>query len=1237
MSIYVRPPRFAVGRYLLAALLSISLLFLPRTAAAQVSGAGAISGTVTDSTGAVIPGATVTTINTATSVSVVRKSTSTGYYVVSPLLPGSYSIVVSSPGFQDLKQENVTVNALQTLSFNPKLAIGNATETVTVSTAPPALQTSNATLGAVMENKTYSELPLLMSQAPRDPTAFVQLMPGVSAGGRAGIFGGVGSGNMNEMYIEGVPLTTVDSQGDNRKINQNLSVDAVDQFQVQTSGSSAQYQGIGVENFSVKQGSNTFHGNASDFIRNTAFDSWGFLQKSVKIHNADGSTSFAPKPPEHQNELSASLSGPIHRDRIFFFVNYDRYHYNAVSSPSLQTIPTTDFRQGDFSALVDSKGKQIPIYDPTTLAACTAANHGTTCAYQFMGLKNGIPTRNVIPAGQISSISQAMQKFLPPVSNSSISNNYLYGYPTGRDNWEFTGRVDFNVGNKQQITLISTSGVRSFTPLDYGATTTLPAPYTNGTIVSEPTTTAIIKHTYTFNPHMVNQFRYGYTRYWATIKNATDGNTAYGTGQSLGIGNIPAGLASTTFPGVKFSGPTDNPSSWSAPGGNHEAVNTYTIADDLQWIRGKHSFTFGGDFQWLQFNQSPSDSPSNPLSLSFKNTSTSGYDAKGNILSTNTGFSYASYLLGAVDSSSLYVQSFSTLGARYKAFSPYIQDDYKVTQKLTLNLGLRWDLYTPYHETGNRWSTFSPTLVNPATGTPGAISYIGHGVGTCNCTTPVRTWYRNFGPRVGGAYQITSRDVVRGAFSIMYTHNGGVGGSNAGNYNGTGQIGLTASPNFTDSGQGGQPAFYLNSAMGNTSFPSYSTTPDMTASANAGNYLNGSGAAITAAGANYADPYLSGRPPYTENWNFGVQHLLTNDLTLSVDYAGSQSHFLVGQSRGYYQNQLAPAFQVLGPLLKQLPGSIDKATGKSYLQEAQAVIPSIQLPYASYGGPSATIGQMLKPFPQYSSVTDTWGDIGNGNYNALEITLNQRQWHGLSATLNYTWSKQIDDLGGYRSGYPIPGNVIDGGHAPAQANRIDRANTSVDPQSLHIFGVYALPIGGPGQLGSSSLPVRILASGWKLSSIFNKVAGAGLSVAGTGCNTPGSCYPSYNPAFTGPERINGGYGHGVTAANINSIHYLDANGFLATPGNAGYNFGDAPRMSPYGIHNIANYSWDAGIRRVFPIHERLNFTFQADCSNVTNHVQFGGLGVSLASSSFGTISKQNNNPRDWQFAGKINF
>ena len=167
--------------------------------------------------------------------------------------------------------------------------------------------------------------------------------------------------------------------------------------------------------------------------------------------------------------------------------------------------------------------------------------------------------------------------------------------------------------------------------------------------------------------------------------------------------------------------------------------------------------------------------------------------------------------------------------------------------------------------------------------------------------------------------------------------------------------------------------------------------------------------------------------------------------------------------------------------------------------------------------------------------------------------------------------------------------------------------------------------------------VKALASGWKLTSIFTKSAGAGLTISGVGCNTPGTCYPSYNNAFSGPVRIGGGYGTGVLAANIGTVKFLNASAFTATPGNNGYNFGNLPRMAPYGLHNVANYSWSAGVRRVFPIHERLNFTFQADCFNVTNYVQFGGLNESLSSSSFGSLSKQNNSPRDWQFAGKINF
>jgi hypothetical protein len=407
----------------------------------------------------------------------------------------------------------------------------------------------------------------------------------------------------------------------------------------------------------------------------------------------------------------------------------------------------------------------------------------------------------------------------------------------------------------------------------------------------------------------------------------------------------------------------------------------------------------------------------------------------------------------------------------------------------------------------------------------------------------------------------------------------------------------------------------------------------------------------TASSLSYADPYLSGRPPYTESFNFGIQHLLANDMTISIDWVGNQSHFLYAQSRGIWEDQMPPQYQVLTTLLKQLPNNVDASTGKTYLQEAQALMPGIALPYTSFGGAQGTIGQMLKPYPQYSSLTDTWGDIGNANYNALQLTLQHKNWHGLNYTLNYTFGKTIDDISGVRSGYPIPNNVIDGGVGSFQANRIDRAVSSSNiPNSLHIFGTYTIPYGTQGHMGYQDHWTRAIAGGWELSYIFSKTSGAPLSISGVNCQTPGSCYPSYNPAFTGSVRINGGYSSVHTVAQAASTKFLNSAAFAAnptvpggtpsigTPGNYGYNFGNVPRNAPYGLYNIGTYDLDAGIKRTFPIHDRLNFSLQADCFNTTNNVQFGGLGTSLSSpSSFGIISKQNNSPRDWQLAGKFNF
>ncbi len=1194
---------------------------------AQIGGSGAIQGRVTDPSGAVVVDATVTAKDIATGVVSTRTTTNAGVYLISPLPPGTYTVRATSAGFEALEQQNVVVNATRTTGLDLKLQVGSQTQQVLVTAAPPELDTTDATLGETMPNEEYAALPLSMSGQQRDPTSFVYLMPGVQGGGRSGVFNGAGSynGYLDEMYVDGIPLTTISQQGDNRTISLAVPVDAVDQFQVQTSGTPVEFQGMGSQNYVIKSGTNQWHGSVFDYVRNTAFDSWGFFAKAATEKTATGATIPAPKPAEHQNEFGFTLGAPIRRDKMFFFVAYDKFHYTYGVNPGLLSIPTLAERQGDFSAY------PYPIYDPTTRAACTAANGGTTCAYAFPG--------NIIPASKMSPMAQKMQSFMPAPSNNNLTGNFLTGQPGGANNFEFVAKVDANITDKQHIAVVSTSGRRGFIGLDYGAATVLPLPYTNGILVAELTATGILEHTYTLTPHLVNQFKYGYVRQWGPVSNPTYGNSNWEASTALGIGNLPAGQSAMDFPGVNFGGGVDLPTNWTSYVGYSQNVNTYTMMDNLQWIHGKHSFTYGADFQWLNENESNFDTPSRPLLFSESNLNTAGYDSKGNINKGQSGAAYASFLMGAVDSTSLTIQPYTVLGARYKTFSPYVQDDYRATSHLTVNLGLRWDFYPPYHEVQNRWSYMNPNLTNPATGSLGAVEFAGSGAYSCHCQTPVHYYMGNAAPRVGLAYSINDKTVFRAAYGIMYSHGGGVGGRLGAN-NGTGQAGLSANPTFLDSGQGGIPAFYLNSNFGNMAYPSYSSTPDIVNTVNAGNYIDSNGAAISPAGVSYADPYVASRAPYSENWNVGLQRAITNSLTIQVDYSASQSHFLTSslKGRGYWTNQLDPKYLVLGPLLGKLPNSVDSKTGKTYLQEAQAIVPGINLPYANFGGSHGTIAAMLSPFPQYAGVTDTWGNIANANYNSLQLSLVQRAVHGLSYTVNYTYAKEIDDAGSFRSGYDIPASAITSGKSYKQ-DRIERSlGAGEQPQALNFFGVYDLPF-GKGLIGDKSRVVRALAGGWSLSWIAGYHSGTPLGIGATGCTAVGvsACMPSYAANYSGKPRINGGWGHGVTSTNAGSVKFIDAAAFTVPNSTTTYQLGDVARTAPYGLFGPGGYNIDSGLHRKFPIGEHASFVFGAEAFNVTNTVQFSGINTTVGNSNFGTVSRQGNHSRDWQFSGRLNF
>ena len=1325
--------KLAPAVFLMTILLIALVAAAPVTLWGQTAGEGSLQGTVTDPTGALVSSATVTVTNTATNIATVALSSSAGFFNISPLPPGTYTVRIVAKGFEALVQDNVVVDALQSRVFNPVLTVGSATQTVTVTGAPPVLDTADASLGMIVENETYTNLPLQMNGAQRDPTAFGVLTPGAQSannGGRLPIVGGTGS-YLGQLYLDGMPAETVSQQGDNRLVSLTVSVDSVDQFQMVTSTPPAEYMGAGAENFTMKSGGLQYHGQVSDFFRNTAFDNWSFTAKAATTKNSAGATVPAPKPIEHQDELSMSVGGVVpHTGRkLFFFTSYDKFHYRKGASYSLYTVPTPLMLAGNFTELnyalnpgsigtgVTGQGANNPaiLYDPTT-NSCVAS------ACQRSPIVSG-GNNNVIPSGEISAIAKAMAKYVPAPTNPSVlTNNYLGGFPGGFDNHVNDWRVDYDVSAKQRISSLGAMGTENYVN-NYGAGGSgataygfLPPPYIGGDLASVYPKDYVIGDTYTFSPNVVNQLKFSYTRFFQNIHDATAGNSSWAP-TAFGITNLPAGQASQEFPGAQFT-PTSYYSSaltgWTqnsnAAATQLTTPNNYAITDNVQWLKGKHSLTIGLAFQWEQINNANPATYTGVLDLTYNANSTAnfGYNVTSgtytNTLNTGgtlnpgsapttsnsapTGFAFASYMLGAVGGSpSIGLQPVSEEGGRYKTIAPYVEDNYKLTPKLTVTLGLRWDYLPPYHEVKDHWTFLNPTMTNPLTGTPGLLqfagSYGGSGV-SCGCKTPVQTYYKYWGPRVGIAYSLNSKTVLRAGFAQVFSQAGGVGGR-GGAFNGTGQTGFNTTaigPAEGTTGNTAGPSFYLNSnsaylgsnsntALFGPTFAGYPAAPTPGVAAqelNTGDYINGSNAVVTPSSVSYADPYLSGRAPELEMFNMGFQRELTQNLTLAVNYMGNESHFIVNSgstgsnARGLWTNQVNPAYlAALAPLSGTAGGPLltSQATTAN-IAKVTAVLPNVPVPafFAAAGNASnkVLIQQMLVAFPQYSGVSDTWGNVGNFTYGALQVTLEQRMSRGLTFNVNYTYGKNIGDDGTYRTGFDIPAAAISHGTQNWKQDRIDRSYTVISiPQILNAYGVYELPF-GKGHVGNDSWLVRQLAGGWQFSSIFTFKSGTPLAPTWSGGSSvgQGQAMPDLNPAASPHSgRLNGSWGKGPNGYNTcnlgigsgcTPIQYVNPTIFL-TPQNvttssaAQYLIGNSPRTAPLGLRNPHSWNWDTGLRRTFPIHDRLAFQFEVDCLNTWNNVIFGSPSASWASGSttFGTISGISNSPRDFQFAGHINF
>ncbi len=1143
---------------------------------AQIGGSGSIQGTVTDPGGATVPGATVIATNVATGVETTRQTTDAGLYVISPLPPGEYKVTVSLTGFQTLIQEKVVVDALSSVGLNLTLQLGKVNETVVVAEAPAQLNANDPRLGTTIRNELYTNLPLAMGVSgigagPRNPGSFIYLLPGVTEGNRWGQINGA-QGFSKDVFIEGVPITDPIQQGEGRTINLGVSVESVEQFQVETSGTGVEFNGQGSENYTVKSGTNQFHGAGFEYLRNTVLNARGFFPNI--------------RPVEHQNEFGFTIGGPIVKKKAFFFFAYDGWRYRIVTPTQLVSIPSLKMRQGDFSEL------PVAIYDPLTTVALPGGGFSRTA---FTG--------NIIPANRISPISKAYQADLPLPTSSGIQSNYLGQLPVGYNNNSLTAKIDYNLTSNHRLSGLYTHGKRSQAgPYREVSSATpqsaLPLPYTSTRLVTEIPTVYQLKHNWTITANLLNQLSFGYDHFFVPITNATsDGKWS----TKSGIKGLPPGDASDAFLEASFAGP-NAPAGWRGTDARdfEDDNRNYTIQDSLLWVKNKHSFKFGFQYQRVKDNTKTNDTGSLFIA-NFSNVQTAGFNATGSLL-TATGNAYASYLLGALNSATVNQDTVVATVAQFSSYSYWVADDYKVTPRLTLNLGLRHDIWLPYTEANDNFTFLDPTAPNPAAGgRPGALRFGGNVAPdaiSCHCSQIINTYKRAFGPRFGFAYSLNDQTVLRGAYGIMYTRRGAVGGREGARI-GTGFTGINANAPLNSPNGSFIPAFFWDSGI-----PAFATGPIYDQTYQSGFATGrGPGGAVT-----YGNP--DSQPPRYQNWNLSIQRSLTPSLVLTAAYVGSNGKQLAGAGRGSWSNQIAPSFLVLGNLLNATATSTNIAL-------AQAILPGVKLPYPTFEG---TIAQMLRPFPQYNSVADPYGNVGQSNYNALQASLQQRLSAGLTYNVNYTFSKALGTINGGRSAYLQ-----------------EKALSLTDlPHVFNAFFSYQLPFGKGRMFNPENKIARSLVSGWQISGITRIASGTPLGPFTATCLVPqaGTCWASYNPNFTGQVRINGDWGHGNVKPGAPLTPFIDKNAFVSP---ASFTYGNTPATGAYGLRNPHLFNQDLSLSRNFQVRENLRVAFGADTFNVFNNVRFGSINTNITNANFGTVGAQVNTPRVIQFKLRIEY
>ncbi len=1089
----------------------ICAILLTGTATVHAQALGSITGVLTDATGAQVPSVDVEAIHTQTGVSRKTQSNSAGVFNFPSLNIGSYDMRMTAAGFKVWMQSGVLLETDRTVRIDARLEVGTTQESITVAAEAPLLEKETSVIGTQINADLVNKLPYQLTGSIRNPFAFVQLTPGAqgASGAAEGIRIAGSRTYANEVYVDGVPFSY--NAGQNVAGPGSPALDTVAEFRVETAIPPAEVgrTGGGAVMMASRSGGNRLNGNLTALFRNGILD--------ARRYNA------ARSDVTRQGEFSGSLGGPVYLPRIydgnnrtFFFANYTGFRRLNDVQGRTGTLPTAAMRSGDFSSNAEL------IYDPAT----TGANQ---LRQPFAG--------NRIPANRISTFAPKFQGVIPLPNGTGLANNHLGALPSILDLNSYFVKLDHQFTPRHRV-----NGSYRLRFEDRVNSNGFILPISD--IINQGIDIRNLVFSYDFivRPNVVSRLQLGITRFYAPLTESGD------------IGLSVPGAFAPGFPGVRFQG-----QGLTGFGFGADRFTTSTnsnLQQSIAWTSGKHNYKFGFRTDYFQFNQA---------TLGFREGQyTFSQFATSQPQVARTGHSYASFLLGLVHSGSMALNA--PTGDRSKYYGFFAQDDFKVTRRLTINYGYRWETQIPFFEMYDRISRMDPDAPNPAAaGLRGAVVFAGNGPGRSGVRNFIATYYGAHAPRLGLAYQLSSKTVVRAGAGLFYSPLIGVDNN---------KQGFNASIDVASLDGGLTPVFDIDAGWppGAVRLPPF-IDPTI---------ANGQNATTTD-----FRPGASGRLSRTSQWQFSLQHLL-GGILLDASYVGTVAHGVTNNAL-VNTNQIETRHLALGSLLTR------------NITDPLVVAAGYRPPYAGFRG---TLAQSLRAFPQYQTITTLDVPSGNSTYHALFFKAEKRFSRGLQFLVSYALSKAISD---------ISFTNVDLARPQDQYNRrAEKSISDVDvPHRLAASFSYDLP----------SWKKNILLGGWTIAGILQYEAGSPLRIT-TPNNLPifnGHLRPNQAPGstmLTGATRDS--FRPLNTLTGDSGDLFLNRSAFTAP---APFTLGTLGSYLPY-ARGLGSRNENLSIVRGFSLGERRRAELRADFFNAFNRRNLSDPIGDLSNPNFGRISGQ---------------